>query len=155
LYRVELYLLLYNLYLAETRKRKHFRAAQVKGLNRRDENMPKASKKGAPAPSIENADVMELGDLYDKIDAERKVRKSGQASVSADQIREYRDELFAAGKDKISVATLKRLVDLKFGLEKTEDGDTRVQNSSIRSAVEKGDYEIIKEGNVAYIVRKA
>jgi len=117
--------------------------------------MPKASKKGAPAPSIENADVMELGDLYDKIDAERKVRKSGQASVSADQIREYRDELFAAGKDKISVATLKRLVDLKFGLEKTEDGDTRVQNSSIRSAVEKGDYEIIKEGNVAYIVRKA
>lgn len=121
--------------------------------------MPEATKKGkktAKAVVVPDAESMGLTELYDSIDAQRAVRKTQRASVvNAEQIREIRDELFAGGKDKVSVATLCLLIDRKFGLEKTEDGDTRVPNASVRSAAGSGDYEIQKFDNIAYIVRKA
>lgn len=118
--------------------------------------MPKVGKKGGNVveASPVNAD-MDLASLYDQIDAERQVKGTGHTPVTAEQIRSVRDALFEAGKTEISVATLRTLIDKQFGLEKTEDGDTRVQNSSIRSAAGSGDFEIVTRDNVAYIVRKA
>jgi hypothetical protein len=118
-----------------------------------EKNMPKASKKGNE--STVNASDMNLADLYDQIDAERQTKGTGHTPVTAEQIREVRDALFEAGKDQISVATLRTLIDKKFGLEKTDEMDTRVQNSSVRSAAGTGDFKIENIDNVAYIVRKA
>lgn len=121
--------------------------------------MPEATKKGSKKTAktvvVENAENMDLASLYDQVDAQRQTKSRGNTPVNADQIREFRDELFASGKTEISVATLQKLIDMKFGLTKTEDGDNRVQNASVRSAAGSGDYEVVNRGNVAYIVRKA
>jgi hypothetical protein len=121
-----------------------------------EQNMPKASKKGGNATEASTVDAnMDLASLYDAIDAERQTKTTGHTPVTAEQIREVRDALFEAGKDQISVATLRTLIDKKFGLEKTDEMDTRVQNSSVRSAAGTGDYKIENIDNVAYIIRKA
>ena len=119
--------------------------------------MPEATKKGKKTAKVNvpNADSMDLVELYDNIDTQRTVRGTGHAGVSAEQIREIRDELFAAGKDKISVATLCLLIDRKYGLAKTEDGDTRVPNASVRSAVKKDGYIVEKINGIAYVLPKA
>jgi hypothetical protein len=117
--------------------------------------MPKASKKGSGEAAVSNADTSDLAALYDQIDAERQVKSGGHTPITAEQIREVRDALFEAGKTEISVATLCQLIDKKYGLEKTEDADTRVQNSSVRSAAGSGDYEIKTINNSAFIVKKA
>lgn len=127
-------------------------------LKKGEREMPEATKKGskkAGKASVPNAGDMDLVELFDSIDKERAVRGTGHAGVSAAQIREIRDELFSAGKDKLSVATLCLVIDAKFGLAKTEDGDTRVPNASVRSAVKSGGYDVETIDNIAYVVRKA
>jgi len=71
--------------------------------------------------------------LYDKVDVE-KVTRAAHAAVSAEQIREVIDGLFDSGKKEIAVATVCDMVNVLHNLEKTDEADTRVQNSSVRSA---------------------
>ena len=94
--------------------------------------------------------------LYDKIDAAKTTRVGGQALVSADEIREVIDGLFSTGKAEVAVATVADMVNVLHGLEKTDDHDTRVQNSSVRSAGTAGEkYEIFSIGTAAYFRKNA
>lgn len=91
--------------------------------------------------------------LYDKVDKE-KVEKVKNALVSAEQIREIIDGVFESGKTEVAVSTIRDMVDIVHGLKKDGDVDTRVQNSSVRSAGTAGKkYKIVTIGTNAYFVK--
>jgi len=88
--------------------------------------------------------------LYNRLDVEKTTRVS-RTTVTAGQIREVIDGLFEGGMDEIAVATVRDMVDAIYHLEKTDDADTRIQNSSVRSAGTSGKkYVIVNIGTSAY-----
>lgn len=96
------------------------------------------------APSGDNQPTG-LAELYEVYEQETVTRRHG-ATVPADQVRQFvREVMDATGKDEVVLAAMVRAISKSVG---------KVENGSVRSAVKK-DFDLVKKGDVVYIVKKS